>query len=160
LRGCREAGAASRRAMATRSSRVAPAAGRSGSYGGSVASARRLSGTPRAAALAPPRVDADGYLDFVPRAALEGAGIGSGGNFPGAVPERGGGRGIAAQPSRPSKQRDDAGDGAGGGGSLPALRKPVRVDPTKEKPYTAKFITERKAGERLSAASPSAVASV
>lgn len=122
--------------------RVVPTGGQrqgSGSFGGSVASARRLGGTPHSSALAaqtPPRVDADGYLDFVPRAALDGGGAGSG-RFPGAGRDRG----IAMRPSK-----DERGDGTAGGGSRPAVRKPVRVDPTKEKPYTAKFITERKAG--------------
>ena len=128
--------------MATRSARITPAPP-SGAYGGSVAAARRLNATPvRAAALAAPTVDADGYLDFVPRAALDRGG--GGGGFPGAVPARGG-NGSKAASARPSKQAEDG----AGGGELPALRKKtVRVDPSKQKPYTSKFITERKAGER------------
>ncbi len=81
----------------------------------------------------------------MPRAALDGGGARSGearGRFSGAGRDRG--RGVVTE--RPSKQRDERGDGTAGGGSLPAVRKPVRVDPTKEKPYTAKFISERKAG--------------
>ena len=136
-----------RSGMATRSARITPAPP-SGGYGGSVASARRITGTPvRAAALAAPLpfVDADGYLDFVPRAALDGGGGGgSGGVFPGAVPARGGSSKAAS--ARPSKQ---AGDGAGSE-KRPALKRTmtVRVDPSKQVPYTSKFITERKAGER------------
>lgn len=107
-------------------------------------------------ALLPPKPDQDGWLDFVPRAALDGgggaeggpaggpAGGGSGG-FPGAVPRSGGGTGGAAAAG--SRRSIVVGpDRAGGGGAKVAPVAAGGDEQADDAPYTKKFITERKAG--------------